>query len=299
MAPRRPCTGGSRWASSGGFGTAARAPVISAFLVSVGLCLLWVFTLASQDDRPERLHVADRSLSPLLDGLALAGEQITIVVLVAVTGVVALFGCDGFSSAVDSVIALAVLIPFAQKIRDTGGYTLGDFFSQRASGPGPRRAAPVVTLVITPPLLMVQLRAGDISAALLIGMPTGTAQVACMIMMGFLVAFHGYPIEFLVTFSLGVTASCVFPVLVYSFFWRGFDHRGLQWSVYGGLFLCTVLTFFSPTVSGTDYALWPRADFDWYPLHAPGLVSVPAAFLLGWLGSRRSRAATAPVPRHP
>ncbi|MFF7441527.1 hypothetical protein [Streptomyces sp. NPDC008122] len=49
-------------------GTAARAPVISAFLVFVGLCLLWVFTLVSRGDRPERLHVADRSLLPLLNG---------------------------------------------------------------------------------------------------------------------------------------------------------------------------------------------------------------------------------------
>ncbi|MFF7441526.1 hypothetical protein [Streptomyces sp. NPDC008122] len=145
-----------------------------------------------------------------------------------------------------------------------------------------------MTLVITLPLPMVQLRVGGISAALLIGMSTDTAQVACMIMMGFLVAF-----------SLGVTAARVFPVLAYSFFWRGFDHRGLQWSVYGGLFLCAVLTFFSPTVSGTGHALWPRADFDRHPLHAPGLVSVPAGFLPGRLGRRRSRVATAPVTRHP
>ncbi|MQY33875.1 hypothetical protein SRB17_18410 [Streptomyces sp. RB17] len=36
---------------------------------------------------------------------------------------------------------------------------------------------------------------------------------------------------------------------------------------------------------GTAYALWPDARFDWYPFRTPGLVSVPAAFLLGWLGS--------------
>lgn len=101
-------------------------------------------------------------------------------------------------------------------------------------------------------------------------------------------SLHRYPVEFLVVFSLGVAATCVFPVLVYSFFWPGFHHRGLSWSVYGGLLLCTVLTFFSPTVSGTEYALWPGVAFDWYPFHSPGLVSVPAAFLLGWLGSRKA-----------
>ncbi|MEU9859492.1 transporter [Streptomyces sp. NPDC047971] len=501
-------------------GPAARAPVISAFLVFIGLCLLWVFTLASPDERPDRLHTADRSLSPLLNGLALAGEYVTVVTLFAASGAIALFGYDGLASAVDSVLGLGVLLLLARRIRDSGHYTLGGLFSLRASGQGPRTAAAVVTLAIAVPLLVVQLRAAGISAALLIGMSSDTAQVACTILMGCLVAcfaavadlrgtsfvqaikvpvtlvtlvvvallalkkfswepagllsaaversanpdgylsrglwahtaglgplntisdhiivilgmammphlilrvaasrdgqaarrstsiaagltgvfyvllvlvgfaaaavvggaaigavdangqaapillasgvldhgstarvvlitvvacvafltvltavssltfaaavslthdvlarakrplsetgqvwtlrtavavlcvggvtlsasVHRYPVEFLVTFSLSVAATCVFPVLVHSFFWPRFDHRGLVWSVYGGLALCTVLTLFSPTVSGTPYALWPDVDLDWYPLHSPGVVSVPAAFLLGWLGSRK------------
>ncbi|MEU7703562.1 transporter, partial [Streptomyces sp. NPDC039028] len=55
-------------------GTAARGAVISAFLVFIGLCLLWVFTLATQDDDPERLYVAGRSLPPVFNGVAMAGE---------------------------------------------------------------------------------------------------------------------------------------------------------------------------------------------------------------------------------
>ncbi|MGW8601276.1 sodium:solute symporter family transporter [Streptomyces sp. NPDC055893] len=506
-------------------GSAARGPVITTFLVFIGLCLLWVFTLASQDEHPERLHTAGRSLPPVFNGVALAGEYITVVTLFAASGAIALFGYDGFTSAVDSVIALGVLLLLAKRIRDSGQYTLGGLFSLRAPGREARTAAAVVTLVITVPVLMVQLRAAGISAALLIGMSSDTAQVACTVLMGCLVAcfagvadlrgtsfvqvvkvpvtlvalavvtllalrkfswspgglldaavqqsiapdgylsrglwahtaglgplntisdhivvilgmammphlilrvaasrcgraarrstsiaaglttifylllittgfaaaavvgsgqigavdangqaapillasglfgygsttrvviitlvacvaflavltavssitftaavsvtrdvltrtgrpladtgqvwalrstvvllclgglvlstaFHSYPVEFLVTFSLGVAATCVFPVLVYSFFWPGFNRRGLLWSVYGGLLLCTVLTIFSPTVSGRAYALWPDVSFDWYPFHTTGLISVPAAFLLGWLGSTRSPART-------
>ncbi|SEB82780.1 transporter [Streptomyces sp. TLI_105] len=510
------------WGTVDPVDSAARGPVISAFLVFIGLCLLWVFTLATQDDHPERLYVADRSLSPVFNGFALAGEHITVVTLFAAPGAVALFGYDGFASVIaDSVIALGVLLLLAQKIRDSGRYTLGGLFSLRASGPGTRTAAVVVTLVITLPLLMVQLRAAGISAALLIGMSSPAAQVACTVLMGCLITcfaavadlrgttfvqvvkvpvtlltlavvtllalstfswspgdllstaaeqstaperylspglwahtvglgpmntisdhivvilgtammphlvlriaasrsgrsarrstslsvglagafyillattgfaaaavvgsreigavdangqgaaillasdvigrastsrvvlitlvacvaflavltavtsvtfaasvalthdvltrtrrslteageiravrfsvvllciggmvlsavFHRYPVEFLVTFSLGVGATCVFPVLVYSFFWPRFNRRGLLWCVYGGLFVCIVLTAFSPTVSGTDYALLPKADFSWYPFHTSGAISVPAAFLLGWLGSTRS-----------
>jgi cation/acetate symporter len=506
-------------------GSAARSPVIIAFLVFIGLCLLWVLALASQDERPERLCTADRSLSPVFNGFALAGEYITVVTLFAASGAIALFGYDGIASAVDSVLALGVLLLLARRIRDSGGHTLGGLFSLRASGQGPRTAAAVVTLVITVPLLIVQLRAAGISAALLIGISSDAAQVTCTLLMGCLVAcfaavadlrgtsfmqvvkvpvtlvtlavisllalrrfswnpgdllsaaveksaapdgylsrglwahtaglgplntfsdhmvvilgmammphlvlrvaasrsgraarratslavgltgafyvllitaglaaaaviggeligavdangqaapillasgvlghgstarvvlitavacvafltvltavtsvtfaaavslthdvlarterrltgtgevralrvtvavlclggvslsasVHRYPVEFLVTFSLSVAATCVFPGLIYSFLWPGFERRGLLWSVYGGLLLCVVLTFFSPTVSGTAYALWPDVAFDWYPFHTPGLISVPAAFLLGWLGSMRATAGT-------
>ncbi|MFI8825040.1 transporter [Streptomyces sp. NPDC053431] len=505
-------------------GAAARGPVIVAFLVFIGVALLWVFTLATQENRPERLYVADRSLSPVLNGFAMAGEQISVVTLFATTGAVALFGYDGIASAVDSVIALGVLLLLARRIRDSGRFTLGDLFALRAPGPGPRLAAAVVTLVITVPLLIVQLRAAGISVALLIGLSSDQAQIGCTLLMGCLVAcfaavadlrgttfvhvvkvvvtlavlaavtvpalgkfswdpgdllsaavgksmspqgyldhglwahtaglgplntlsdhivvilgtalmphlilrvgasrsgasarrsmsiatglvgaffllliatgfsaaavvgsrdigavdpngqaapillasevlgrgsglrvtlvtvmacvaflavltavtsvtfaaavsfahdvfarfrrgaregdegdegevralrtavvvlcavsltlsavVHRYPVEFLVTFSMSVVASCVFPVLVQSFFWPAFNRRGLLWTVYGGLALCVLLTLFSPIVSGTEYALWPHARFDWYPFHTPGLVSVPAAFLLGRLGSR-------------
>ncbi len=502
-------------------GSDARSSVITTFLVFIGLCMLWVLTLASQDEHPERLHTAGRSLTPAFNGFALAGEYITVVTLFAASGAVALFGYDGFASAVDSVIALGVLLLLAKRIRDSGHYTLGGLFSLRAAGQAPRTAAAVVTLAITIPVLMVQLRAAGISAALLIGMSSDVAQVVCTVLMGCLIAcfaavadlrgtsfiqvvkvpvtlatlavitllalrtfswspgdmldaavdqslspdgylsrglwahtaglgplntisdhmvvilgmammphlilrvaasrsgrsarrstsiaaglttafyllliatglaaaavvgsgqigavdangqaapillasrvlehgstgrvviitivacvaflavltavtsvtsaaavsvthdvlartkspfsdtgqvwalrsavvvlcigglalsaaFHSYPVEFLVTFSLSVAATCVFPPLVCSFFWSRFNLRGLLWSVYGGLLLCVVLTVFSPTVSGSSYALWPDASFDWYPFHTPGLISVPAAFLLGWLGSTRS-----------
>ncbi|MFB8273268.1 transporter [Streptomyces sp. NPDC055955] len=500
-------------------GPAASGPVLVAFLVFIGLALLWVFTLATHDDHAEGLYVADRSLSPVFNGFAMAGEQISVVTLFATSGAIALFGYDGFASAVDSVLALGLLLLLAQRIRDSGRYTLGDVFSLRAFGPAPRIAAAVVTLAITLPMLVLQLRAGGIIAAMLIGLSTDAAQVLCTVLMGGLVvcfavvadlkgtsrmhmvkvvitlvtfgvlvvaslrkfswdagtllsaavdksvapddylspglwahisslvplnmisdhivmifgtaamphlilrvaasrtgrsarrsmsiavgltgayfllliatgfaaaavvggrdiglvdgngqaspillasgalangsvmrvalitavasaaflvilttvtsvmfaaavclahdlfartdgrragsrhvrvlrlalvalgavgltlsaAAHRYSVEFLAIFSMSVAATCVAPVLVYSYFWPGFNRRGLLWSVYGGLLLCTVLTLFSPTVSGSAYALMPGAEFNWYPFRTPGLVSVPTAFLLGWLGSR-------------
>ncbi|MFE2069577.1 transporter [Streptomyces sp. NPDC059467] len=513
-------------------GPDARRPVIIAFLIFIGVSLLWLFTLATTDEvDPEKLYVADRSLSPAFNGWAMAGEQISVVTLLTVSGGIALFGYDGFTYALDGLITLGVLLLLGQKIRNSGHYTLGGLFSLRASGSGPRIAASTVTLAISIPLLVIQLRAAGISVALLIGLPNDATQVICTVLMGCLVAcfaavtglrgnsfmhaakvpitlavllvmtllalskfawhpgallssavqnsvapdaylkpglwpytarlgslntfgnhvvfilgtavmppmilrigasrtgraarrsmtiatglgglfvallvttgfaaaavvggtgigavdaggqtapillasdvlrdgstqrvalitlmacvifltvlttvtsvtfaaavslahdvlarggrrrtdteevralrvaaivicavslslaaaIHRYPNEFLVAFAISVAVSCVFPTLIYSFFWHRFNRRGLLWSVYGGLLLCALLTVFSPIVSGTEFALWPEASFDWYPFQTPGLVSVPAAFTLGWLGSITSAEDSGPDFQH-
>lgn len=106
-------------------------------------------------------------------------------------------------------------------------------------------------------------------------------------------------IAFLVALAFAVAASANLPTILYSLFWRRFNTRGAVWSIYGGLISSVTLIIFSPVVSGkpadpvthlspsmiTD----PAIDFHWFPLDNPGLVSVPLAFLLGWLGTITSK----------
>ncbi|GAA5019770.1 cation acetate symporter [Kitasatospora paranensis] len=103
------------------------------------------------------------------------------------------------------------------------------------------------------------------------------------------IAAQGYNVQFLSSLSVTIAASSVLPALLYSLFWSRYNRTGLLWTVYGGL-LCSIgLQLFSPTVSGSALALFPHADFHWFPLQSSGLVSVPAAFLLGRAGSARGR----------
>ncbi|MFE0700787.1 cation acetate symporter [Streptomyces sp. NPDC058872] len=100
------------------------------------------------------------------------------------------------------------------------------------------------------------------------------------------VLLHGWSMVFLASFSAAVAASVILPALVYTLFWKGFTRRGMLWTLYGSLACCLVLQFFSPTVSGQSYSLLPGHDFHWFPLQSIALFTVPAGFLLGWIGSR-------------
>ncbi len=92
-------------------------------------------------------------------------------------------------------------------------------------------------------------------------------------------------VAFLVALAFAVAASANLPTILYSLFWKRFNTSGALWSIYGGLSTTIVLIVFSPAVSGTENSMISGADFSWFPLQNPGLVSIPVSFFLGWLGT--------------
>src|SRR4051794_11465524 len=96
-------------------------------------------------------------------------------------------------------------------------------------------------------------------------------------------------IAFLVALAFAVAASANLPALLYNLFWRRFNTAGATASIYGGLIAAVVLVIFSPVGSGTPTSLFPDADFAWFPLRNPGLVSIPIGFLCGIIGTFASR----------
>ena len=96
---------------------------------------------------------------------------------------------------------------------------------------------------------------------------------------------NGQNVAFLVALAFAVAASANLPTIVYSLFWRRFTTQGAVWSMYGGLASAIILIIFSPVVSGAKTSMIPGANFALFPLSNPGIVSIPLAFLLGWLGT--------------
>ncbi len=104
-------------------------------------------------------------------------------------------------------------------------------------------------------------------------------------------------VAFLVALAFAVAASANLPTILYSLFWRRFNTQGALWSIYGGLIVCVILIVFSPAVSGKPIdpktgksaSMIQGVDFHWFPLDNPGIVSIPVAFFLGWLGTVLSK----------
>ena len=115
-----------------------------------------------------------------------------------------------------------------------------------------------------------------------------TAVVLGLFGIGLGILANGQNIAFLVALAFAIAAAANLPTILYSLYWRRFNTRGALWSMYGGLICTLVLIVFSPAVSGAKTSMIPSADFAWFPLANPGIVSIPLAFLLGIVGTLSS-----------
>ena len=101
---------------------------------------------------------------------------------------------------------------------------------------------------------------------------------------------NGQNIAFLISLAFAVAASANLPSILYTLYWKRFTTRGSVWSIYTGLISATLLIIFSPSISGSPGAmLGDGVDFAWFPLTNPALVSVPLAFIAGYIGTVTSK----------
>lgn len=115
-----------------------------------------------------------------------------------------------------------------------------------------------------------------------------TAVVLGVFAIGLGILANGQNVAFLVALAFAVAAAANLPTILYSLYWKRFNTRGALWSMYGGLISTIVLIVFSPAVSGSKTAMIPDADFAFFPLANPGIVSIPLAFALGIIGTLTS-----------
>jgi cation/acetate symporter len=142
------------------------------------------------------------------------------------------------------------------------------------------------------------LRRGDAEPADEVRVARITAVVVGVVAVIGGISAKGINVAFLVGLAFAIAAAANLPSILYSLFWPRFTARGALWSIYGGLISSVVLIIFSPVFSGQAKPLGgtssslitdPHINFAFFPLNNPGIVAIPLAFFLGWLGTVTDR----------
>ncbi|MGW1407379.1 sodium/solute symporter [Streptomyces sp. NPDC002403] len=168
-----------------GFDNSAQSMSLVAFLaVGTVALLLCVMTGPDRDDLDE-FYTGSRSLSPLQNGLALAGDYLSAATVLGTTGIIALTGYDGMILALSITLSLVLLMfLLAEPLRNTGGFTMGDVLVRRAPGRAVRITACAATLAALVPMMVVQLASSGDLLAFILGFDTSGFRTGAIIGLG-------------------------------------------------------------------------------------------------------------------
>ncbi len=105
---------------------------IVSFLVIVALTLAVTWWAARRTRSTSDFYAANRSVSPLQNGLALAGDYMSAASFLGITGLVALRGYDGMIYATGWLVGWpALMFLIAEPLRNLGKYTFADVVAFR------------------------------------------------------------------------------------------------------------------------------------------------------------------------
>ncbi|WP_435854631.1 cation acetate symporter [Streptomyces longwoodensis] len=169
------------------FGGGAQTMSLVAFTaVATVTLLLCVMTGPDRDDLDE-FYTGYRSLSPLRNGLAIAGDYISAATVLGTGGVIALAGYDGVVLALSTALSLVLLMfLLAEPLRNAGRFTMGDVLARRMPGRAVRITACAVTLAALLPMMLVQLAGTGQLLAFILGFSGDSLQTGCVVCMGVL-----------------------------------------------------------------------------------------------------------------
>lgn len=99
------------------------------------------------------------------------------------------------------------------------------------------------------------------------------------------IQFEKLNIAFLVGLTFGIAASCNFPILILSMYWKGLTTKGAVWGGIAGLVSAVAIVVLSKSVWVT--VLGNAAPV--FPYEQPAIFSMPLAFFTAWLVSTLDR----------
>ena len=133
------------------------------------LVTLFVVYRASSRGSSSEYFAAGSSFSGVQNGIALSGDFLSAASFLGIAGAIAVHGYDGFLYSIGFLVAWLInLLLIAERMRNTGRFTMGDVLSFRMRQRPVRAAAAVSTIAITFVYMIAQMAgAGGLVALLL------------------------------------------------------------------------------------------------------------------------------------
>ena len=148
--------------------------------------LVITYWAAKRTSTATEFWAAGRSVTGLQNGWAIAGDYMSASSFLGFAGLVFLFGVDAYVSLMAALVAfLPVLLFLAERMRNSGKYTLADVLSFRLRERPARMAAAVGTLAVVLVYLVAQMVGAGVLIQALIGISFTPAVIlvgACMLL---------------------------------------------------------------------------------------------------------------------
>jgi cation/acetate symporter len=140
---------------------------LSIFAIVVAITLVVTYFASKRVATATDFWAAGRGLTGPQNGFAIAGDYMSAASFLGIAGLIFMFGFDGFLYSVGFLVAfLTVLFLLAERMRNSGKFTIADVLSFRLNERPARAAAALGTLSVAGFYLIAQM----VGAGVLIGM---------------------------------------------------------------------------------------------------------------------------------
>jgi cation/acetate symporter len=171
---------------------ANKVVTLSMFAVIIGITLAVVVWAAKHTKTAADFYAAGGGITGTQNGWAIAGDYMSAASFLGISGLISLYGYDGFMYSVGWLVAyITVLLIVAEPCRNAGKYTLGDILSFRTDPKPVRAFAAISTVAVSTFYLTAQMVGAGKLMSLLVGVPYKTAIIGVGILMVGYVVFGG------------------------------------------------------------------------------------------------------------
>jgi cation/acetate symporter len=158
-------------------------------IATTGMIVVWS---AKKTKTAADYYAAGGGISGMQNGWAIAGDFLSAATFLGITGLISIFGLDGFNYSVGPFICFfTILLIIAEPCRNAGKYTLGDILSFRSSSKVVRGAAALSAVVVSIFYMLGQMVGAGKLMQLLLGIPYKVSVVGVGILIVLYVSFGG------------------------------------------------------------------------------------------------------------